>query len=222
MQSLDGQELLQNTAITLKITEVGISGSSGCNLYGAKYTARSKDRIIIGEVAHTDMGCQTPAGVMQQEEGYLSALQKTTNYNVDGENLFMLDQLGNNLLQFRLLPKFKANPEGIKGTTWRLSYADGIKPNELGAFIIWFDESTFRGTTSCRAYDGTYQINKDGIHVFIMKMATTAPDCTHADQTSENVYTSLLGMIDQYNVSPNRLELYTIQNKKLIYESSVK
>jgi len=217
LDTMYGQGLLPNTAITLKITEGDISGSSGCNLYGARYSTRSKNGINIKEVAHTDMGCHEPAGIMQQEEAYLSAVQKSTNYKYDGENLFIMDKQGNILLQYRLLPKFKANPEALKGKTWRLIYADRMVSDELGPFMLWFDEGTFRGTTSCRDYKGTYQTEADSIHVYSMEMVPGA-DCAPDIQTLESVYTSLLSMIEQYSISPNRLELYTVQHVKLVYE----
>lgn len=217
LQSMHGQKLLGDTAITLNLTEGEVSGSSGCNFYGAKYTPHSKNGIEINEVAHTEMACYETIGIMEQEEEYISALQKATRYILDGENLFITDKQGIILLQYRLLPKFEANPEGLIGKTWRLNFADGMEVDGLGAFTLWFDESTFRGTTSCRDYKGTYQNVEDKIHIYIMEM-TTDVDCTHREQNAEGTYTSLLQFIDQYHVSQNRLELYTVKNDKLIYE----
>jgi heat shock protein HslJ len=217
LQSMHGQELLEDTAITLKITEDGMSGSSGCNFYGAKYTTQPKNGIEIDEVAHTDMACYEPVGIMAQEEKYISAFQKATSYGLDGENLFIADKQGNILLQYRPLPKFEANPEGLIGKTWRLNYADGMEAYELGAFTLWFDGSKFRGTTSCRDYEGIYQSVEDNIHIYKLGI-TTDVECVQLERNAEGTYTSLLGSIDQYNVSQNRLELYTVINKKLIYE----
>ena len=217
LQSIHGRELLEDTAITLEITESGISGASGCNFYGAKYTTRPRNGIEIDEVAHTDMACHEPVGIMEQEEAYINTFQEATSYRVDGENLSIVDKQGNILLQYRLLPKFEANPEGLIGKIWRLIDADGMESDELGAFTLWFDGSTFRGTTSCRDYQGTYQIVEDNIHIYLMEM-TTDVDCTQKEQIAEGTYTSLLGFIDQYNVSQNRLELYTVKNDRLIYE----
>jgi heat shock protein HslJ len=217
LKSMHGQELLADIAITLKITEGGISGTSGCNYYGAKYTTQPKNGIEIGEVAYTEMACHEPAGIMEQEEEYLSTFPKATSYSLDGENLFIVDKQGIILLQYRLLPNFEANPEGLIGKTWRLNYADGMEAYEPGKFTLRFDGSTFRGTTSCRDYKGTYQTDEDNIHIYVMEM-TTDVECAKSEQYAEGTYTSLLEFIDQYHVSQNRLELYTVQNDKLIYE----
>lgn len=218
LQSMHGQELLKDTAITLKITKGEFSGSSGCNFYGAKYTTQPKNGIEINEVAHTDMACSEPEGILEQEEEYISTIQKAKSYSVDGEIFFIADEQGNNLLQYQLLPKFEANPEGLIGKTWRLNYADAMEEYVLGAFTLRFDGSTFRGTTSCRDYKGTYQTDEDGIHIYLLEMGTDV-DCDQSARNAEGSYTTLLERIDQYHVSQNRLELYTLQNDKLIFES---
>jgi heat shock protein HslJ len=217
LQSMHGQELLEDTTITLKLTDKEISGWSGCNLYYAQYTTRPNDRIEIGEVANTDMGCSEPVGRSEQEEEYISTIQKATSYRFDGEHLILIDKQGNILLQYRLLPQFAANPEGLIGNTWRLYYADGMGAYELGEFTLWFNGSTFGGTTSCRDYEGKYHTNKDSINVTLLTM-TTDVACVQSDQISEATYTTILERVDQYNVSQNRLELYTVQNDKLVYE----
>jgi len=185
---MHGRELLEDTAITLNITESEISGASGCNFYGAKYTTRPKNGIEIDEVALTAMACHEPVGIMVQEEAYINTLQEATSYRVDDENLSIVDKQGNILLQYRLLPKFEANPDGLIGKTWRLNDADGMESDELGAFTLWFDGSTFRGTTACRDYRGTYQIVEDHIHIYLMEMMTDV-DCAQEAQIAEGTYT---------------------------------
>jgi heat shock protein HslJ len=216
LQSMHGQELLEDTAITLKITEREISGSAGCNLYFSRYTTQPKNRIEIGEVANTDRGCET-ASKAEQEKEYINTIQKATSYSIDGENLFIADKQGNTLLQFKLLLIFEANPEGLVGKTWRLIYADGMEAYELEAFTLWFEGSTFGGTTSCRDYEGTYQTDEAGIRARLYGMTTVA-ECDQIEQRAEGTYTSFFTWIDQYNVSKNQLELYTMENDKLIYE----
>jgi heat shock protein HslJ len=216
LQSMRGQALLEDTTITLKITEMEISGSAGCNLYFARYTTRPKNKIEISEVANTDRGCET-ASKAEQEKEYINTIQKATSYSIDGENLLIADEQGNTLLQYRLLLKFKANPEGMIGKTWRLSYADGMEAYDLEAFTLWFEGSNFGGTTSCRDYEGAYQTGEEGIRFTLLEM-TTDVECDQIEQRAEGTYTGFITWIDQYNVSENRLELYTMENDRLIYE----
>lgn len=218
LQANHDRELLEDIAITLKVTEQELSGSSGCNLYFAKYTLKPVNGIQINELANTEMACNEPVGVMEQEVEYLNTFRSVTSYRYEEEKLFLLNDLGDTLLEYRLLPKFNANPQDLIGKTWRLKYADNMEDYEVGSFTLRFDGSTFRGTTSCRDYEGAYQFVDDTIRVSMMEM-TSGVACSHLESHSEGTYTTLLGWIDQYNILGNQLELYTVQNDKLIYES---
>lgn len=218
LQSMNGRALLEDTAITLKFSEEGISGWSGCNFYFAGYSIQTNNGIEINELANTAMGCPEPAGILEQEKGYLNSLRSATSYDLEGETLFVSDEHGNILLQYRILPKFEADADGLIGKTWRLEYADGMKGYELDAFTLWFDGSTFGGTTSCRDYEGTYQIVEDSIRVMMLVMMSDEA-CGQVEWKAEPTYTTLLERIEQYNVSENWLELYTVQNDKLIFKS---
>jgi heat shock protein HslJ len=211
------QELLEDTAITMKIEEDEISGSAGCNFYGATSIRWSRHSIEIREVAHTDMACPEPAGVMEQEEEFIDALKNARTYRLDGDNLSILNKHGDLLLRFRLLPKFEANPEGLKGKTWQLMYADDMEEYNLNAFTLRFGEGNYQGTTSCRDFEGIYQLFEDSIHLFTMQMGP-AINCVQKDRVLETTFTSILQNIDQYNVSQNRLELYTIKNNRMVFQ----
>lgn len=216
LQSLRGQSLLEDTAITAKFSSGGVSGSAGCNNYGAKVSFLPINRMEIDEVANTEMGCQEPAGLMEQEALYLNTLAASAAYQLEKENLVILDSEGNTLLNFRLLPSFENNPELLYGKTWQLIEADGMEAYDLAAFSLQFDQDSFTGTTVCRGYEGSYQSVEDGIHIFMLSMLGEV-DCSQAELTAEETYTSLLGMVDQYQVTPNRLELYTLKYQRLIF-----
>ncbi len=219
LQSLRGQPLLEDTAITAKFTPGGISGSSGCNYYGAKVSFLPINRMEIDEVANTEMGCQEPAGLMEQEVLYLNTLAASAAYRLEGDTLVIQDSDGNTLLNFRLLPSFENDPELLYGKTWQLIEADGMEAYDLAAFTVQFEQDSFRGTTLCRGYEGSYQSAGDGIHIFMLSMLGEV-DCSHEELIAEGTYTSLLGMIDQYQVTANRLELYTVKYERLIFDWS--
>lgn len=94
--------LVQGTApgtrLTATFSEEGeLSGSAGCNDYGATYTA-DRGAIEISDFSKRDLGLLedgdalqgAPAGVMEQEEEFLEALASATRYRVDGEVLQLL------------------------------------------------------------------------------------------------------------------------------------
>ncbi|MEZ4515633.1 MAG: META domain-containing protein [Chloroflexota bacterium] len=79
--------LLADTTITAVFAEDGtLSGSAGCNTYTTSYTVDG-DSMTIAPAATTRMMCEQPEGVMDQEAQYLSALETTATYRIDGNTL---------------------------------------------------------------------------------------------------------------------------------------
>lgn len=103
LQSLRGQPLREDTVITAKFSQDGISGTSGCNYYGAKVSFSPVHRMEIVDVANTEMYCEAPAGLMEQEELYLHTLAAVTSYRLEDEDLFLMDRAGDILLCDRLI-----------------------------------------------------------------------------------------------------------------------
>lgn len=216
LESMQGQALLAGTAITLKFKDGEMSGSSGCNFYGAKYNL-TKDRFALSEIAKTEMGCTEPQGILEQEEQYVSTLTKSTRLRREGETLLMLDEAGKTLLQYRLLPTYETKPEDLVGKTWVLTSAPGLAQGEVNQFTLWFERDRLGGTTACRDYEVSYQTVEDNIQVTVMRM-TTDVECSQEELRAEGTYTTLLERVEQYNLVGTQLELYTVQNDRLIYE----
>jgi heat shock protein HslJ len=63
-----------------------VSGSAGCNDYNGPAKA-TPPKISIGPLASTRKTCGSPSGVMEQESGYLVALQSAATYSIQGSTL---------------------------------------------------------------------------------------------------------------------------------------
>jgi heat shock protein HslJ len=86
--------LLTGTEITLKFgADDQVSGKSGCNTYSGGYKT-SGDQLKVGPLASTMMACESPAGVMEQEQQYLAALQNAATYDIAGSTLTIRDAGG--------------------------------------------------------------------------------------------------------------------------------
>jgi heat shock protein HslJ len=81
------QPVIEDTTVTATFTseEKQVSGSAGCNGYFGGYEV--KDGLSVGMLAHTEMYCMEPEGVMDQETGYLEILGKAESYTVSGDRL---------------------------------------------------------------------------------------------------------------------------------------
>jgi len=85
---------LPGTEITADFEAGGkLTGSAGCNTYSATY-ATDGAKITIADVSATEMACDAPEGIMEQEQGYLSALPLAAGYRVEGPKLSLLTAEG--------------------------------------------------------------------------------------------------------------------------------
>jgi len=99
LESLNGNDVLPGTTITIEFSGDQISGSAGCNHYGGSYQAR-ESRLNVSDLFWTEMGCLEPEGILEQEQAYLDALSAAARYQIDGEGLEIFDNAGTRILVF--------------------------------------------------------------------------------------------------------------------------
>ena len=82
------RNVLPNTEITALFdsTEGQVTGSAGCNSYSASYDIKNNEISIISPISATEMYCDEP-GVMEQEELYLGLLGTITTFKIDKDEL---------------------------------------------------------------------------------------------------------------------------------------
>ena len=97
VRSLNSQELDEEAYSNFKglpeltfNNEGVISGHSGCNGFRANYRTYENQEIEIRPGAMTKMYCR---GV--DENGFIDAIKSTRNLKMDGENLLLVDSIGN-------------------------------------------------------------------------------------------------------------------------------
>jgi len=91
-------DILADTEITLELdsNEGTVKGLAGCNSYFGSYQLQGTHLSIPGLIAVTEMYCMEPTGVMDQEQEYLSILQSTIGYDIEGNQLQL--NCGNQIL----------------------------------------------------------------------------------------------------------------------------
>jgi putative lipoprotein len=82
-------------------SERRVAGTSGCNRYVAQLNP-SEPLVRIGEPTVTRMTCDPP--LMEQERRFLNALNFTTRYRVDGDEMFFHDRTGRIVIRFMRRP----------------------------------------------------------------------------------------------------------------------
>jgi heat shock protein HslJ len=84
---------------TARFEEGKVSGNAGCNNFSASYRI-SGENLTIGPAMATRKHCAEPAGIMDQEQQYLQALQKTHTYKLGRDRLQLRDEKGSLMVRF--------------------------------------------------------------------------------------------------------------------------
>jgi heat shock protein HslJ len=91
--------VLAGTEVTLEFFGKNVGGSAGCNRYNATYSIEG-DHLSVMTPRQTRMICPTPAGVMEQEGRFLSALQAVSAYRLADDRLELLGAAGTPICVF--------------------------------------------------------------------------------------------------------------------------
>ena len=94
------QDTLPDTTITATFQGGRVSGSGGCNTYSGSYTI-SGQTIAIGPLGTTGLSCAQP--VMDQETQYLATLQGAVDYEIQGNELRIDSQVGDQQIRLRFV-----------------------------------------------------------------------------------------------------------------------
>ena len=99
---VDGDDKILSSAnpitLTFKEQDHSLSGSSGCNAYGASYTLTG-NQIHITDMRSTLVFCED-AGVMELEFAYIQALQHVESVRIDGNILTLEGAHGQIFMSF--------------------------------------------------------------------------------------------------------------------------
>ena len=69
-----GKEPMADTEVTLRFSAEKLTGSAGCNRYGASYQTGDDRQLSITDIASTEMWCLQSEGIMEQETKSLPCL----------------------------------------------------------------------------------------------------------------------------------------------------
>jgi heat shock protein HslJ len=209
LASLEGSSLVEGTNITLTFSEGSFGGYGGCNQYGARYTLTEDGVLEIIDLMNTAQLCQTPEGVMEQEETYLKAFFRASTYHVLDDRLEIVNTAGETILIFARKEQFPMDPSALEGTAWRLLSLNGRSPIEGSTITIAFAEGKVQGNAGCRSYRGSYEASGDDIGFPFLEMTELTCPKPEAWLAQEGEYTDSLGLATDYRLGEGQLEIFT-------------
>lgn len=87
--------------VTAVFSEGNVSGFGGCNSYNASYTIDG-DQITFGPAASTRKMCARPEGLMEQEQQFFAALERSRTFTVTPDKLELRSETGALQVSFRI------------------------------------------------------------------------------------------------------------------------
>ncbi len=196
---------LASAPVTAEFSEDSMGGSAGCNSYSASYETSGTSMTIEMPVS-TLIYCET-AGVMDQEQRYLTLLSDVASYSVDGGALTMMDASGTTILRFEVID------QSLAGTTWLLAgYHNG-----QDAFVSvmtgtrvsaeFTEDGQVAGSAGCNNYFGSYSAGQGTIS--IGPLASTEMYCADPEgvMDQETAYLAAIQKAAGYTVGVGELTL---------------
>jgi heat shock protein HslJ len=96
LTDLNGQKVPAEIQITLSIKKDTAGGVSACNSYGSDFTQKG-EKLSFSQIFSTMMYCDKG---MEFETDYFAALGKIKSYQLENDQLSLLDESGNVVLIF--------------------------------------------------------------------------------------------------------------------------
>lgn len=171
--------VLDGTGVTVTFSAEGsLGGSAGCNHYSADYTVDGAT-LTIKPAVRTEMYCNEPPGIMDQEDRYLALLTDVASYRMEANRLILADSDGTDLLVFEKAAQTPNLP--LVGTDWVLeSYStngDAISSVIVGTKVTanFAADGNVGGNAGCNHYGGEYSL--DGANLSVSSLFSTLMYC---------------------------------------------
>jgi len=195
--------------ITAEFKDGRLSGNSGCNNYFASYQVNG-NAIQISGAGGTEMFCNEPEGVMDQETAYLKALALAASYQISGGQLQIADASGKLILIYSGM-----QPASLAGDVWKMTHYNnstgGVVSTLQGVDVtaIFGDDGNLGGSAGCNSYSATYQ--QDGESLTIGQATSTLMACSDPAgiMEQETAYLKALESVAAFELLGDRLILRT-------------
>ncbi|MEJ2759358.1 MAG: META domain-containing protein [Anaerolineales bacterium] len=98
LKQYGGKDILPNgNQPTITFSGGLASGNSGCNGWQGEYTIDGTN-LTFGELSGSEIFCENPAGIMEQEDAFLQMLGDAASYELNGDQLTIYTSSGEALV----------------------------------------------------------------------------------------------------------------------------
>jgi heat shock protein HslJ len=180
-----------------------VSGSGGCNRFGASYTLEGES-VAIMPGPMTMMACPEPR--MSVEQAFMAALGVTASYQISGDQLVLLNAEGGTVATFSVQV-----PASLTGGQWMATAYNNGRDAVVSLLVdtqitaLFSEDGQLTGSAGCNNYMAGYRV--DGDTIAIEPAATTRKMCAEDVMQQENAYLAALVMAQTFTIQGDTLEL---------------
>lgn len=195
-------DALPDAPATAEFAAGRVAGSASCNNYTASFEVNGEN-LKIGQAASTMMMCDPD--VMAQEMAFLTNLQATAQYAVDGGQLTLFDAKGAAVLVFNA-----EQPGSIVGSWVMSSYNNGrggfqSALADVKVTAVFAEDGTLSGNAGCNTYSGSYTV--DGDKIDIGPLLSTMKACADDIMAQEAAFLKALEASTVFAIQANEMVL---------------
>ncbi|GAB4578046.1 MAG: META domain-containing protein [Anaerolineales bacterium] len=202
---------VENTQITLDFADRQVGGTAGCNGYGASYTLNGNQLSFSTEGFVSTMMFCDGAGIMEQENQFLTWLPKAETVELNGDELTIHTSEGD--LVFK-----KAQHTALEGTNWQLSglvEGEAVSSTLVDENInIQFVGGQAAGSAGCNQFFADYVL--DGQKLSLSTIGGTKMACEEDINLREAAFLHALAEVASYQLERSSLTLLDANGNMLM------
>jgi heat shock protein HslJ len=200
--TVEGRTLVQGSTVRLAFSNGQVSASAGCNSMSGPYRIDG-DRLVVDELATTEMGCEPP---LMDQDRWVADLLDGAAVALEGNTLTLTE----GAIHVVLLDREVADPDRpLLGTRWvvdGLISGDAVSSVPVGVIAaLTFAEGRVDVEAGCNGGGGTVRVTETTLE--FGPIALTKMACEPARMTLEQAVTTVLAGTVPYTIEATTLTL---------------
>jgi len=206
LDELNGQDAIRDVLVSMTFgKDDKLTGTGGCNRYSGSWEHSESRKLDLTAGASTRMACEDT--IMTQEQAFFQALEATTRYRLDEDELNLYNADGVEIAEFD-----RMRPTELTRTQWQVvAFNDGqqavIPVLEDSTLLAVFDaDDGISGQGGCNTFTGGYsRVGANGLE--IGELAQTLMACDQPIMDQETQFLQALRQAHTFELGKGTLDL---------------
>lgn len=198
------QAALPDHLATMLFSGRKVSGSTGCNQYFSAYQLTGQQGLQFSQSGSTMMACQGDRN--QQERQYLKNLAEVRFYQIQGEQLQLLDAGQQVRLIFKVMSALTLEENVWQVTGINNGHGGVVSSAHTQQAYLQFTEGKMQGSSGCNSLAASYQTQENELSIGPIR--STRKFCVQEGlMTQEQQMVQALTQVARYEIRTNQLRL---------------